>query len=645
MRALTVFALGSSALLLACSEAVDEPGGDGDSSSATGGFSAGGSGTGASPSSGGTPGAGGTFGTAFDLILEEDSPALCGHLSSIRTSAADYAGPGYLVSEERLQVGVSWVVAAAAGGSFDLGFRYAAAGAKSVEILVGHEVVQTVELPETGGGWSTHEVSVDLVVGQNHVSIRAVGVGLVDIDSLSVRGQGASAGDCSTYAPGAGVSYEQPIFDDQSVHDPSILETGGTYYVFGSHLAAAKTTDLMDWDLVAGDGVNPSNPLFENVVTELAEAFAHSTVTGLWAADVLQLRSTGKFLMYYNSCEGSSPLSAMGIASSDEIEGPYVDEGSFLYSGGSGYNASVLPNAIDPDTFYDPQGSLWMIYGSYSGGIFIMEMDEATGFPEEGEEFGTHLLGGNHIQIEGPFIQYSPNSEYYYMFTSYGGLAAGDGYNMRVARATTPRGPYYDHDDVDQASFTSEPKDPSGVKVMGDYQFLDGPGYVSPGHNSTYYDEETGRYFLVFHTRFPGQGNFHQIRVHEMYINVDGWPVAAPLRYAPRFPTEGDASAAQDYVGRSEVAGTYEFINHGRDTSGNIKQSVSASVEDDGILSGEVSGSWTFGGNNVAVFTLDGEPFRGVLSRQWNQTASEFQITFAGVSAEGETLWGIRTGG
>ena len=27
------------------------------------------------------------------------------------------------------------------------------------------------------------------------------------------------------------------------------------------------------------------------------------------------------------------------------------------------------------------EGKLWMVYGSYSGGIYIMEMDPNTGFP------------------------------------------------------------------------------------------------------------------------------------------------------------------------------------------------------------------------------------------------------------------------
>ena len=37
--------------------------------------------------------------------------------------------------------------------------------------------------------------------------------------------------------------------------------------------------------------------------------------------------------MYYCNCEGASPLSALGIAVADNVEGPYQDLGIILKSG------------------------------------------------------------------------------------------------------------------------------------------------------------------------------------------------------------------------------------------------------------------------------------------------------------------------
>ena len=48
-----------------------------------------------------------------------------------------------------------------------------------------------------------------------------------------------------------------------SVHDPSIIKDNGKYYVFGSHLATAKSADLINWTLMSGDYQNPiNNPVY-----------------------------------------------------------------------------------------------------------------------------------------------------------------------------------------------------------------------------------------------------------------------------------------------------------------------------------------------------------------------------------------------
>lgn len=114
-----------------------------------------------------------------------------------------------------------------------------------------------------------------------------------------------------------GDSIEPPIFENASVHDPSVIKVDETYYVFGSHLAAAKSNDLMKWEEVA-NGVSSSNPLFEDVVKELKETFDWDQSDTLWAADVIQLED-GKFYMYYNACKGDSPRSSLGVAVADSV--------------------------------------------------------------------------------------------------------------------------------------------------------------------------------------------------------------------------------------------------------------------------------------------------------------------------------------
>lgn len=80
-------------------------------------------------------------------------------------------------------------------------------------------------------------------------------------------------------------------YNDMAVHDPSVIrDDDGTFYVFGSHLDAAKSTDLMTWERVAGGGVNDANPLFNTYASEISEGLewvgGHQ---GSWASDVIKL--------------------------------------------------------------------------------------------------------------------------------------------------------------------------------------------------------------------------------------------------------------------------------------------------------------------------------------------------------------------
>lgn len=453
-------------------------------------------------------------------------------------------------------------------------------------------------------------------------------------------------------------------FNDLAVHDPSVIrDTDGTFYVFGSHLAAAKSTDLMNWQYIA-NGVDAANPLWSTIPLEGNQ---WTGAPGSWAADVIR-RKDGKYYFYYNFCgippggQCTGPRSYLGVARADRIDGPYVDQGIFLRSGmnaaeiaqGYGppgitqYDARVMPNTIDPDVFYDRKGKLWMVYGSYSGGIFILQMDEATGKPVPGQGYGRHLAGGDHAQIEGGYMLYSPESNYYYLFMSFGGLAANDGYNIRVARSRNPDGPFLDAEgrNMTGARGSQENIAPYGVKLMGGFEFTsavgDGEaprGYLSPGHNSAYYDEKTRQHLLITHTRFPNRGESHSIRVHEMYVNKDGWLVASPHRHVPTLQ-------GKNIVDNTDVIGDYKFINLGKDINRAAKQSRYVSLNYDGSITGEVTGRFRRDPANPSAITilLDGEtePYKGVTGWQWSESAQALTPSFSALSRLGVSVWGSR---
>lgn len=437
-----------------------------------------------------------------------------------------------------------------------------------------------------------------------------------------------------------------PPLMSASVHDPSIIKADDTYYVFGSHLAAAKSTDLRNWKQIE-TRVHERNRLIPNVFTELEETFTWAQTNTLWAPDVIQLPD-GRYYMYYCACRGDSPLSALGVAVSDNIEGPYKNLGIILKSGGlrapdgSIYDATRHPNVVDPHVFFDAEGKLWMVYGSYSGGIFILEMDPETGFPLPDQGYGKKLVGGNHSRIEGPYILYNPTTKYYYLFLSFGGLDSRGGYNIRVARSKNPDGPYYDPQGKNMIDahgprgsfFDDKAIEPYGAKLVGnflfrsDYEFY---GYVSPGHNSAYHDPETDRYFVIMHTRFPRTGEYHEVRTHQIFFNEDGWPVMSVLPYA--YETAGKVSA-------EEVVGDYLYVNHGKDISSQRKEAVEIALNEDGTISGAVTGTWKLKSDYFAELTIDGSLYKGVFVRQWDPSAASHVMTFSALSEEGIAVWG-----
>jgi len=496
---------------------------------------------------------------------------------------------------------------------------------------------------------------------------------------VAVSGCGGSGGDSNpppaytnpgnqlVVDPSPGIT-DSSQYNDIGVHDPSIIKVDGTYYVFGSHLAAAKSDNLMSWSYIsslsANDALDESG-LFNTYTTEIAEGIAWTDgYKGNWAADVIQAPN-GKFWFYYNHCAQSEAdggcwnRSYLGLAVADSIEGPYTDQGVFLRSGYrdgelatypveglESYNPAVDPNVIDPAAFYDKDGKLWMVYGSYSGGIFVLKMDETTGMPEAGQGYGTHLVGGNFNAIEGSFVIYSAESDYYYLFWSDAGFAADDGYNIRLARSRTPNGPYLDAagNDMVNATVANE----MGNKLLGSHLWVSAfgetaaqYGYNSPGHNSALYDAELGKYLLFTHTRFAQEeGRYdnpeaHAVRVHEMWINNDGWLVVSPDRYAP---IDGD-----NIIDPADVAGDYRLVLQGKDSNGDEHTSMYVTLTNQGrYIQGELSGVYKLYADQPGRIRLtinDDTTYEGVASWQWNVEDQRLEVAISAMSADGQSAF------
>ena len=157
-------------------------------------------------------------------------------------------------------------------------------------------------------------------------------------------------------------------------------------------------------------------------------------------------------------------------------------------------------------------------------------------------------------------------------------------------------------------------------------------GYLSPGHNSCLYQKDTGKYFLIYHTRFENRGEEHEVRVHQMFFNEEGWPVIAPYRYT--------GETAGTYT-KEETAGTYKFINHGRDISPEIRESILIELKKNGKIGGDAEGTWELADGNKISLTINEDTYQGIILKQWDEDGKKYVMTFTALNEEtGISVWG-----
>ena len=331
-------------------------------------------------------------------------------------------------------------------------------------------------------------------------------------------------------------------------------------------------------------------------------------------------------------------------------EGKLSSVRSGWFNSSGSFNNTLFPNAIDPTLVYDKSGNLWMTYGSWSGGIYILQIDTTTGQPmypksNSGQTdgyFGTRIAGGYTKSGEAPYIVYDSTSGYYYLYVTYGWLGVDGGYHIRMYRSKTINGTYVDAAGNSAIFSSSTNQADRGIKVMGNYDFssLD-VGYKSGGHNSAFIDTDGQRY-LVYHTRFNNGTEYHEARVHQQFLNEDNWPVTAVYEYL------GSSISSTGYS-LSDMAGTYEFVNHGTDAStANVGMLTTSKVtlSTDGKITGDYTGTWSYtSGTYYCKMVIGGVTYKGVFFKQKDESSSHNNVmTFTLIGSNNQTIWGSKTG-
>lgn len=249
-------------------------------------------------------------------------------------------------------------------------------------------------------------------------------------------------------------------------HDPSaLIKDGNRYWQFttGQGIYAAYSYDLISWTA----GPHPIFPV------GTWPSWIDTAVPGFngefWAPDVIYMN--GQYHLYYSVSTFGSSKSAIGLVTNPTLDPnstsyKWTDRGMVVSSDGS----TTAYNAIDPALIRDSDGRVYMSYGSFFGGLVVLEIDPATGKVRSGSPT-VKLAGGGNSDWEAPYIIKEGN--YYYLFANRGKCCLGSSstYYLEMGRSTSIWGPYYSQSGVNL-------NNGNGTLVLGSSGKYHGPGHV-----------------------------------------------------------------------------------------------------------------------------------------------------------------------
>lgn len=301
----------------------------------------------------------------------------------------------------------------------------------------------------------------------------------------------------------------------EGVHDPTIIEFGGRYFCFhtsGNTFATVRSsTDLKSWKIEGP--VLPEQPAW------LAARYQHKSI---WAPDVVVM---GKSLrMYYSASNWGTNNSVIGLAECANFDPlhpltGWVDKGLVLES----KKDIDAFNAIDPEVVVEPNGRQWMAFGSYFGGIYMVELDAATGKMSLISGAAAPILLAKNTSEPGNPLEGAAicrRGDTYYLFVSYGLAAQGvrSTYRIMVGRSKSITGPYLDMNGKSMAE-------------GGFSNVLKGsPPMFSPGHCDVLQLSD-GRWVMPYHF-YDGRHYWTQdkwgrpaLQIRDLLWSTDGWPL------------------------------------------------------------------------------------------------------------------------
>jgi arabinan endo-1,5-alpha-L-arabinosidase len=354
-------------------------------------------------------------------------------------------------------------------------------------------------------------------------------------------------------------SYTNPVSRDfaDTFADPAVIKAkDGYWYAYGTtdplregertphYVPTARSTDLVHW-------------------TYVGDAFTRATLpswaapdAALWAPDIRYL--DGTYYLYYvvtqTTVTAEPNDNAIGVATAPTPTGPWTDSGAPVVgprrgTGGTG----DFKWTFDPAQFTDRDGTRYLYYGSYYGGIFVTELSA-----DAKRAVGEPTMVAIDNRYEGAYVvRHGP---WYYLFASEANCCAGPttGYTVFAGRSTSPRGPFTDRDGISLLDSRV-----GGTIVVTP----NGNTWVGTGHNAVVPDL-AGQDWFVYHAidrRDPYLDEPFGINERPMLLDrldwVGGWPTVRAGRWASEGPQRApvtDWAVAAGDLSLSPPPGTCE---------------------------------------------------------------------------------------
>lgn len=299
---------------------------------------------------------------------------------------------------------------------------------------------------------------------------------------------------------------------DLRTHDPALVvgDPGEPWYVFstgdvrvglGAPQVRRSTDEGRTWEEVGTVWDAASRP-----------AWVYEQVPGVenfWAPEVVE--HDGTWYLYYAASTFGSNRSLIGLMTSPTLD---PDDPAYGWQDQGQVVASVPGedafNAIDAGVVEDADGTPWMAFGSFWGGIQLVELTWPSGLLADPDAEPVQIASriGAPNAIEAPYLVHRDG--WYYLFFSRDSCCQGteSTYSMAVGRSREVTGPYVDHEG---AELTAD----GGLSLLATTGDMVGPG-----------GQSYSRGYLAFHYYDAAEGGDFRLAIRELAWDEDGWPVA-----------------------------------------------------------------------------------------------------------------------